>query len=127
LQDGSPGFAGSRWIGEDAQDYILGYSQPSLAGLLLGLMSTQDYVLGYFQPSLRDWVIAGADRPLSASDESRVRGKEQWYPASCEKRARCPDFLHAAPSKGPTPTNFTGNPGCGAPVLRQGAREVLGR
>jgi len=52
LQDGSPGFAGSRWIGEDAQDYILGYSQPSLAGLLLGLMSTQDYVLGYFQPHL---------------------------------------------------------------------------
>jgi hypothetical protein len=34
------------------QDYVLGYSQPSLAGLYCGSMSTQDYVLGYFQPSL---------------------------------------------------------------------------
>jgi hypothetical protein len=48
------GFAGSRRIVEDAQDYVLGYSQPSLAGLLLALMFTQDCVLGYFQTSLRD-------------------------------------------------------------------------
>ena len=27
--------------------------------------------------------------PLSVSDESRVRGKEQWNPTSREKRARC--------------------------------------
>ncbi len=79
-QDASPGFVGSRRIGKDAQDYILGYSQPSLAGLFLALivypglrpgllsatlsrpwrdcswlsLSTQDCVLGYSQPSLRD-------------------------------------------------------------------------
>jgi hypothetical protein len=55
----------------DAQDYILGYSQPSLPGLFLAGMETQDCVLGYSQPSpstsshgtpgqagqaLRDWV-----------------------------------------------------------------------
>ena len=33
---------------------VLGYSQPSLAGLVLTLMPTQDSVLGYSQPSLRD-------------------------------------------------------------------------
>ncbi len=38
----------------DAQDYILGYSQPSLTGLFLAFTSTQDCVLGYSQPSLRD-------------------------------------------------------------------------
>ena len=48
------GFAGSRRIVEEAQDHVLGYSQPSLAGLFLALTTTQDYVLGYFQPSLRD-------------------------------------------------------------------------
>jgi hypothetical protein len=37
----------------EAQAYVLGYSQPSPAGLFMALMSTQD-VLGYFQPSLRD-------------------------------------------------------------------------
>jgi len=41
-QDASPGFAGSRRIGGDAQDSVLGYSQPSLSGLFLALMSTQD-------------------------------------------------------------------------------------
>jgi hypothetical protein len=41
-------------FGEDAQDYVLGYSQPSLAGLVTAGMYTQDYVLGYSQPSLRD-------------------------------------------------------------------------
>jgi hypothetical protein len=25
-----------------------------------------------------------------------LEGKEQWYPTSREKRARCPDFLYAA-------------------------------
>jgi hypothetical protein len=57
--DASPGFAGSRRIGADAQDYVLGYFQPSLAGLFLALMSTQDCVLGYSQSSLRDWVAGG--------------------------------------------------------------------
>jgi hypothetical protein len=33
---------------------VLGHSQPSLAGLFLAFMYTQDYVLGYSQPSLRD-------------------------------------------------------------------------
>src|ERR1700691_729131 len=49
-QDASPGFAGFRGIGDDAQDYILGNFQPSLAGLFLALMSTQD--CGYSQPEL---------------------------------------------------------------------------
>ena len=43
-----------RRIDKDAQDYILGYSQPSLAGLFLAFTFTQDCVLGYSQPSLRD-------------------------------------------------------------------------
>jgi hypothetical protein len=33
---------------------ILGHFQPSLAGLFMAPMPTQDYVLGYSQPSLRD-------------------------------------------------------------------------
>ena len=34
------------------QDYVLGYSQPSLAGLVLtGAELTRTGVLGYFQPS----------------------------------------------------------------------------
>ncbi len=33
---------------------ILGYSQPSLTGLVLALVPAQDCVLGYFQPYLRD-------------------------------------------------------------------------
>ena len=36
----------------DAQDYILGYFQPSLPGLFLAGMETQDCVLGYSQPEL---------------------------------------------------------------------------
>src|ERR1700677_1094451 len=35
---------------------------------------------------------------ISASDESRVRGRERWSPTSREKRARYPDFLYAAPT-----------------------------
>jgi hypothetical protein len=34
--------------------YVLGYFQPSLAGLSPALKSTQDCILGYSQPSLRD-------------------------------------------------------------------------
>jgi hypothetical protein len=30
-------------LGVEAQDYVLGYFQPSLAGLFLALLSTQDY------------------------------------------------------------------------------------
>jgi hypothetical protein len=33
---------------------VLGYSQPSLAGLLLASCRPRTYVLGYSQPSLRD-------------------------------------------------------------------------
>jgi hypothetical protein len=41
------------------QDYILGYFQPSLAGLVSLSNTTQDYVLGYSQPSLRDLILNG--------------------------------------------------------------------
>jgi hypothetical protein len=40
------------------QDYVLGYSQPSLRDLFRVFISTQDYVLGYSQPSLRDLFLA---------------------------------------------------------------------
>ncbi len=36
----------------------------------------------------------------SASDESKVRGKERWNAASREKRPQFPDFLYVAPSNG---------------------------
>jgi hypothetical protein len=49
---------------------VVGYSQPSLAGLFLALVYPRTYVLGYFQPSpstssgqaLRDCFIAGSER-----------------------------------------------------------------
>jgi hypothetical protein len=41
-------------MGETTQDYILGYSQPSLRDCFVSRISPQDYVLGYSQPSLRD-------------------------------------------------------------------------
>jgi hypothetical protein len=40
------------------QDYVLGYSQPSLRDwVMLSTHHTQDCVLGYSQSSLRDWVM----------------------------------------------------------------------
>jgi len=42
---------------EDAQDFILGHFQPSLAGLAILAKNTQDCVLGYSQPSLRDSIL----------------------------------------------------------------------
>ena len=44
--------AAGRWL--KPRTDVLGYSQPSLTGLVLALVPTQDCVLGYFQPSLRD-------------------------------------------------------------------------
>jgi hypothetical protein len=41
-------------MGENTQDYILGYFQPSLRDWFVFSNPTQDYVLGYSQPSLRD-------------------------------------------------------------------------
>jgi hypothetical protein len=45
---------------DDAQDYILGNFQPSLAGLVCHFNSTQHCVLGYSQPSLRDLIWRGS-------------------------------------------------------------------
>jgi hypothetical protein len=53
-QDASPGFAGLWRIGKNAQDYVLGNFQSSLAGLVRPSNPTQHCVLGYYQPSLRD-------------------------------------------------------------------------
>jgi hypothetical protein len=41
-QDASPGLAGFRGIGDDAQDYILGNSQPSLRDWSVMSNATQD-------------------------------------------------------------------------------------
>jgi hypothetical protein len=41
-------------MGETTQDYILGYSQPSLRDWFVFSNPTQHCVLGYSQPSLRD-------------------------------------------------------------------------
>jgi hypothetical protein len=52
-------------VGAEAQDCILGYSQPSLAGLFMALKLPRTHVLGYSQPSLRDWFALS--RPVQAS------------------------------------------------------------
>jgi hypothetical protein len=41
-----------------AQDYVLGYSQPSLTGLFRASSLPRTSVLGCFQPSLQDIVLS---------------------------------------------------------------------
>ncbi len=104
-------------------------------------------VFAHFMPDYRAPYLARFSRdvgfhrrcPRSASDESRVRGKEQWNPTSREKRARYPDFLYAAPSNGHVCGFHRGKPhevhqrqqtsqeirGYGAPVLGEGTRAPL--
>jgi hypothetical protein len=36
--------------------------------------------------------------PLTLDSPHALSGDPQWNPTSREKRARCPDFLYAAPS-----------------------------
>ena len=62
-----------------------------LAGVCVWFPREGRVDLAYFSLEMGDHRC----RPLSASDESRVRGKEQWSPTSREKRARygAPDPL----------------------------------
>jgi hypothetical protein len=69
-QDASPGFPGHFGMEGQAQDYILGHFQPSLAGLISLGMEAQDCVLGYSQPSLRDWFVMSI-ASAKARDQSR--------------------------------------------------------
>ena len=63
-----------------AQDFILGYSQPSPRDWFVLATSTQDYVLGYSQPSLRDCCV------LTPTRNSRA-GLRLWLKAF-EKNGR---------------------------------------
>ena len=82
---------GSEAIDKDAQDYILGYSQPSLAGLSLARLSPQDCVLGYsaaVPPGLRKFGGSAGAKALLTGINGGLH--HPTYSQSCAVRLKSP-------------------------------------